>query len=254
MTTKSKVKQEFSDLGLYREGMPWNPVEKVIMERRSIRGFGKDPLPDGMIRRILEAGRFAPSAGNAQPWKFTVINSPEIIAEMEKDARKIIRFFMFFLDYMRGGPIRRAITLPLAKLGIRMMPNLLHPVPMGLMSQIARGRAPVFHDAPVIILLLEDKRGVSTPPTDIGICGQNMALTAHSLGAGSCWIGLITVLNYFSKWRKKFGIKYPYRLDVCLALGWQKPVADGEVPREVQEIQWFDGSMKDEPHLEKQGE
>jgi nitroreductase len=51
-----------------------------------------------MIERILEAGRFAPSAGNSQPWKFIVVNSPEILAEMEKDALKIIKFFMFFID------------------------------------------------------------------------------------------------------------------------------------------------------------
>jgi len=41
-----------------------------------------------MIRRILEAGRFAPSAGNFQPWKFIVVNSPEMLVEMEKDAVK----------------------------------------------------------------------------------------------------------------------------------------------------------------------
>src|SRR4030066_1436286 len=99
--------EELSPLGMYKEGMPWNPVEKIIMERRSIRSFKKEPLPDSMIQRILEAGRFAPSAGNMQPWRFIVIKSPEIIAELEKDAVRIAKFFMFFLDYTRGGWIRR---------------------------------------------------------------------------------------------------------------------------------------------------
>ncbi|MDI6742521.1 MAG: nitroreductase family protein, partial [Smithella sp.] len=98
----SSKDETLSPLGKYEEGMPWNPVEKVILERRSIRAFKKEPLPDSMIKRILEAGRYAPSAGNMQPWKFIVVNSPEILAEMEKDAQKVVRFFMFLLDYTRG--------------------------------------------------------------------------------------------------------------------------------------------------------
>jgi nitroreductase len=253
MNVKNKNK-ESTITGIYEEGMPWNYVERTIMERRSIRRFKKDPIPDNMIRRILEAGRFAPSAGNCQPWKFIVIKSPEMLAEMEKDVKKFIKFVMFFLDYTRGGWLRRILTLPMAKFYIKIMPNMLHPVPFGLMSQISQDKAPVFHEAPVLILLAEDKRGVSNPATDIGICGQNMVLAAHSLGAGSCWIGLVKILMYFRKWRKRFDIKYPYCLNDCIAFGWQKPKADGEVPREVQEVTWFEKGLKDKPRIEKQGE
>jgi nitroreductase len=246
--------QELSPLGTYKEGMPWNQVEKIIMERRSIRGFRKEPLPDSMIQRILEAGRFAPSTGNMQPWRFIVVKSQEMLAEMEKDAVKVIKFFMFFLDYTKGNFLRRLIAKFYAKIFIRILPNQLHPVPFGLMTQIAQERAPVFHGAPTLILLVEDRRGVSTPSHDIGICGQNMILAAHSLGAGSCWIGLVQVLMYLPKWRKKFGIKYPYKLDVCLALGWQKPKADGPVPREAKVIEWYDKGLNDPPRKTKQGE
>lgn len=254
MPRKAKEPEQLSPLGVYQEGMPFNPVEKVIMERRSIRQFKKEPLPDGMIRRILEAGRFAPSAGNSQPWKFIVVKSPEILEEMERDAVRMVKVFMNSLDYTRASPLKRALQLPGSKFVIRMMPNELHPVPMGLMSQIAKGKAPVFHGAPTLVLLVEDTRGVSCPPTDIGICGQSMVLAAHSLGAGTCWIGFIKVLMYMPKWRKLFGIKPPYRLENCLALGWQKPKADGQVPREVQLVTWFEGGMKDAPRIERQGE
>lgn len=246
--------EDLSPLGKYEQGMPWNPVEKVIMERRSIRSFKKDPLPDSMIRRILEAGRFAPSAGNAQPWKFIVVKSPELLAEMEKDAIKVIKFFMFLMDYTRGNILRRLYILSWVKWVIRILKNELHPVPFGLMSQIAQGKAPVFHGAPTLVLLVEDKRGVSSPPMDIGICGQNMALAAHSMGAASCWIGLIKVLMYLPKWRKRLGIKFPYSLEVCIAFGWPSPKADGLVAREAQLVQWFEGGLNDAPRVERQGE
>jgi nitroreductase len=249
--------QELSPLGTYKEGMPWNPVEKIIMERRSIRGFRKEPLPDTMIQRILEAGRFAPSTGNMQPWRFIVVKSKEIIAEMEKDAVKLIKLFMFFLDYTRGNFPRRIMAKFYANIFIRILPHELHPVPFGLMSQIAQGKTSVFHEAPTLILLVEDRRGVSSPPMDIGICGQNMVLAAHSLGAGTCWIGLLKVLMLlpiFPKWKKKFGIKYPYQLHVCIAVGWQKPKADDPVPREAQIVEWYDRGLNDPPRTTKQGE
>jgi len=246
--------EEISPLGKYEEGMPWNAVEKVIMERRSIRSFKKEPLPDSMIERIIESGRFAPSAGNCQPWRFIVVKSPEILAAMERDAARFVKLMMFFLDYTRGGALRRFLTRPLAKLVIRFRKNEFHPVPFSLMSKIGNGETPVFHNAPTLVLLAEDRRGVSLPAVDIGICGQNMVLAAHSLGAGACWIGLIKLLMYMPWWRKRLGIGYPYRLEVCLALGWQKPKADGMVPREVQVVEWLEGGLKDGPRYTRQGD
>ena len=231
----------------------WTPVEEVILKRRSIRAFKKEPLPDFMIRRILEAGRYAPSAGNSQPWKFIVIKSPEMLAEMEKDAVKITKRLMWFIDYTRS-PMRRRLLKPLTKLIIRMNYNELHPVPMGLLRSIAADECPVFHHAPTLILLLEDRRGVSNPSTDIGICGQNMVLATHSMGAGTCWLGMIKLLMYYPKWRKKFGVKYPYKLNDCIAVGWPKVESDGQVPREKQSVQWFVGGLETPPRTEIQGE
>ena len=244
--------EELSQIGAYQEGMGWNAVEQVIMSRRSVRSFKQEPLPDSMIRRILEAGRFAPSAGNMQPWRFIVVKNRAMIAEMERDAVKIIKFFMFFLDYTRGGFIRKIYASINASVMVRLLPRELHPVPFALMTQIAQGKAPVFHNPPTLLLLVEDGRGVSSPPTDVGICGQNMVIAAHSMGAGTCWIGLIKVLMYLPKWRKRFGIKSPYKLNICIALGWPKPKADDSVAREVQLVQWFDEDER-KPRIEEQG-
>lgn len=56
------------DMYEWREGMPWNPVERVILERRSVRKYKDKQVPERLVRRILEAGRFAPTAGNSQSW------------------------------------------------------------------------------------------------------------------------------------------------------------------------------------------
>ncbi|MGC8849234.1 MAG: nitroreductase family protein, partial [Candidatus Bathyarchaeia archaeon] len=54
-----------------------NPVLDAIKGRRSIYRFKPDPIPDEKIEAILEAGRWAPSWTNAQPWRFIVVRDPE---------------------------------------------------------------------------------------------------------------------------------------------------------------------------------
>jgi len=53
-------------------------ILEVIQTRRSIRKYKREPISEDEIIKILEAGRWAPSAGNSQPWKFIVIKSKEI--------------------------------------------------------------------------------------------------------------------------------------------------------------------------------
>lgn len=53
---------------------------EAILSRRSIRRYLPDPLPEEAIRRVLEAGMAAPSAGDERPWHFVVITDREMLA------------------------------------------------------------------------------------------------------------------------------------------------------------------------------
>jgi nitroreductase len=53
---------------------------EAILSRRSIRRYLPDPLPEEAIRRVLEAGMVAPSAGDERPWHFVVITDKEMLA------------------------------------------------------------------------------------------------------------------------------------------------------------------------------
>lgn len=55
---------------------------EVVVKRRSVRKFRKDPIPEESLRRVLEAGLWAPSAGNCQPWHFLVVTDSEIKAKI----------------------------------------------------------------------------------------------------------------------------------------------------------------------------
>ncbi|WP_424359505.1 nitroreductase family protein [Methanocella sp. MCL-LM] len=52
-------------------------VFKAIETRRSIRKYKDRPIPDDLLRQILEAARLAPSASNRQPWALVVVRERE---------------------------------------------------------------------------------------------------------------------------------------------------------------------------------
>jgi nitroreductase len=54
-------------------------AEQSIFQRRfSCREFHPGPLSEAQLAALLDAARWAPSAGNLQPWRFIVVTSEEI--------------------------------------------------------------------------------------------------------------------------------------------------------------------------------
>jgi nitroreductase len=59
--------------------------KEVVIRRRSIRKFKSDAVSEEALKCILEAGRWAPSAGNCQPWHFLVITDAEVKAKIAQN-------------------------------------------------------------------------------------------------------------------------------------------------------------------------
>ncbi len=57
-------------------------VYDCIRSRRTVRNFKPDPVPNRIVKRILRAGRWAPSSSNVQPWHFIVIKDTATLQSM----------------------------------------------------------------------------------------------------------------------------------------------------------------------------
>ncbi len=57
-------------------------IERAIRERRDMRHFLPDPLPEGLIERLVEAAHLAPSVGFMQPWRFIRIADRDLRERM----------------------------------------------------------------------------------------------------------------------------------------------------------------------------
>lgn len=242
--TVKEVKENIRRIRPPEPGAPFNEVEDVIYRRRSVRLYLEKQVPEHLVRRVLEAARFAPSSGNAQTCKFIVIRNKKMIEEMEDTVIAQFKRVKKFTDYTAtGSRIKEWHT----RLLMRLLPNSLHPVPFWGLKKIAEGSLRIWHGAPTVILILADMRAPGHPPVDAGIAGENAVLAAHSLGLGTCWVSFPTIsLNTSRAWRKRLGIRYPYKIISTLAVGHPRGVPDGHVVRETRAIDWFeeDGSFK----------
>jgi len=216
----------------------WNAIERAVFERRSVRNFKDTPVPESLIQRVLEAGRFAPSAGNCQPWKFIVITNKALIKEIEKGVTGILEFF--YAAYKSDKMVQNLV--PLIE-GPPFAPGSVDPrVIIGGVGSIVRNKEEmgVALGAPVLILILGDERAISGPELNIGICGQNMNLVANSLGIKACWNGFIAaILNTLPPLKKKLGIKSPWKVVESMCIGYPAFKQEGVVPREYRPVTWF---------------
>ena len=61
-------------------------VMTAIRARRSIRSYREQPVEEGKLQAILEAGRLAPSAKNMQEWRYVVVRDPGLRAKLAEAA------------------------------------------------------------------------------------------------------------------------------------------------------------------------
>lgn len=130
-----------------------NETLAVIKRRRSIRSYQDKQITEEELQAILEAGMFAPHAGD-QAWHFTVIQNRELLERLNLAAKEAARQM----------PMKH-----LQDLGADENFNCLY-------------------GAPTLIIVSGDTNTPIPLDADCAAATQNMLLAAESLGLGSCWI------------------------------------------------------------------
>ncbi len=222
----------------------YTDMEKAIFDRRSCRNFKSDPVPEPLIRRILEAGRFAPSTGNCQPWRFMVVTDTALMDEIALRIRPMAQMVstMYRTDEMLEMLAMQYETDP--------QPGMFDPRVQGGVFAVGEGVLPVFQNAPAFIINLGDERANGGPEINVGICGQNMTLVANSLGLGACWVGFVGLINMLEDVKQQLGIEPPYKVMSSLAIGYPAFKQHGIVAREAKPVTWFRPGSKG-PEIEQ---
>ena len=174
-----------------------NPALDNIYDRRSVRSYRDDRVPNEIIGEIMRAGTFAPTAMNQQPWRFVVIRNREMIKRYAQRAKKL------WAEQNRGSTDPRVASLA---------------------RVVARPDVDIFYGAPVLILVFAVPDAYHGE-IDCALAAQNMMLAARSMGIGSCWIGLAMPLGSDGQFLDEIGVPAGYRLVAPLIFGY--PAREG---------------------------
>lgn len=217
------------------EADEWTEVEKVIYNRRSVRNFSDKAVPESLIRRVIEAGRAAPSSGNYQPWQFIVITNKDIIDELNDAAYRTIKSMYNAYVSEKGLKYLMKQYEAMADPGAWDPRIILGGVGQSVLPKVN----PVLLGAPAVILLTGDSRAIGGPALQIGICGTNMILAANSFGLSATWVGFVGYAMADPALMKKIGLEPPFSIISSIVLGYPKFKQEGVVARDFRPIKWF---------------
>lgn len=168
---------------------------------RSIRHFRAEPVPDDLVRRVIEAGTQAPSGTNAQSWRFVVVRDPEKrrrVGELYREG---------FSEVYPSDRVSNEADAGRR----RVLGSALH-------------LAEHMGDEPPVLILVCLERGRTSPPaartsgSSAYPAVQNMLLAARALGLGGC----LTTLHIRHEDAVKAALGIPEHVDTyaLIPLGW----------------------------------
>jgi F420 biosynthesis protein FbiB-like protein len=182
-------------------------VFDAIRERRSIRKYQQKPVPQEIVEEILSAAQWAPSAHNAQPWRFIVLGESSVKRELAEAMAQ-----SWAVDMVKEGAV--------------------------IDAEMLRVRVERFVTAPVLILACLTMDCMNKFPDEkrqkierdlamqsFGASLENMLLATYSKGLGACWF----CAPGFCKETVRKALKIPDEIEpqVLVAIGYptEKPTA-----------------------------
>lgn len=189
--------------------MDYDSFLELAKNRRTIRRFRPDPVPDDSIDKIIEAARWAPSGFNMQPWEFVVIRDGELrksITGWIQEYHKLIMKTETVREEWQRVPYHKSLDPELD-----------------------------YKNAPVYILLLGDTRLNEGLPTSMKYDAERlqsiltsslanaylyMALAAETLGLASEWVSSVAVAYPHCMTKALLGIPPEMRIYDMMAVGY----------------------------------
>jgi nitroreductase len=166
-----------------------------------------------VIRELIAAGTYAPSAVNKQPWRFLVIKNRELMNRLSDKAKD---------------------------LWIALDTKAANPEIIKLANMVSSPDYNIFYNAPLLIMIFAHPDAFS-PQIDCALAAENMMLAARSLGIGSCWIGLASPLGQVPAVMNELGVPEGCKLVGSLIFGLPAKLNQKAPKREENVIlNWID--------------
>ncbi len=193
-----------------------DPVLKAIKERRSIRRFQEKDVEQSQIEQILKAATWAPSANNAQPWKFVVVKNKET-------KEKLLGVFLDRMkDYFEshGIPLDRIKTF---------------------WSGVFSAPVHIFAFCDTDVVEMEEgweKTEMLWSTQEVSAACQNILLAAQALGLGSVWAGATLAVE--DEIKAMLDVPEGVKFMTVIALGYPTHEPLPPVRRPLSDVMFFE--------------
>ncbi len=175
-------------------------IIKAIKDRRSIRKYVPKQVSTEDIKEMLEAARWAPSAHNAQPWRFIVLEKASVKEELSEAMAKA-----WDADLIKDGA---KIEASKRKANVERFAN----APALILACLSLENMRKFNDAK------RKKCERDLAMQSLGAAIQNLLLMVHAKGLGACWFSAPS----FCKQTVRKALKIPKNIEpqALIAVGY----------------------------------
>jgi len=188
----------------------------LVKGRRSIRKFSPRKVEGGVVREVLEAAGWAPSAHNAQPWRFIVL-----VDDILKRDLAVVMATAWLADMTRDG-VAVDVRESMAKASVERFTR----APVLVVACLTRKDRTRYADG------LRQRCERDLAVQSLGAALQNMLLVAQAKGLGACWFSA----PIFCKEPVRKVLKMPKDVEpqALIALGYpaEEPKAPSRKPLE----------------------
>lgn len=192
-----------------------HPILEVIKHRRSVRFFDSKPVPKKIVTTIIEAGNHAPSAGNSQPWRFIVL------------ADENIKKLLLDITFPKWQKIIEHLKTALPEYYTEIMFETRY-------NELDEPKDPIYFHAPIILFVIGPRRHA----IDCALACQNIMLSAHGLGLGTCYVGFGAMITDNAEIREIFDLKEDEQVHPIL-LGYPQTDLPRRPPKKAPQIIWL---------------
>ncbi len=202
---------------------PFSPatmsLETALRERRSVRGYKPDPVPEAVLREVFELAQLAPSNCNIQPWQVFVASG----ATRDELKKRMVE------RAMSGTPVNPDFEhLPnfegvYRKRQVDCAVELYNNMGIARDDKMGRMRATLrnfeLFDAPHVCFIGMDKSFGVTVALDVGMYVQSLMLLMTAHGIGSCAQG--SMRYYPDDVREVFGVGEKTAILLGISFGYE---------------------------------
>lgn len=189
----------------------------VLRSRRSCRRFRTEAVPGPMLEDLVRAAVTAPSGTNSQAWTFSVLTSRAAVLAL---GEAVADFFRRLNRLAARKAVRRILRL----CGRNDLETYFQDHYVSVERALAdwdRDRTDKLFYGATAAVVVGSRPGGSCPAEDALLATQNLLLTAHALGLGSCLIGYaVAAMGHDRRVAAAAGVPAEETVHAVVALGW----------------------------------